>query len=91
MKFLQAVIENFSVVKKNFFYRVSICRNFVTYPDSIYQDLALTSPPAGGGARGRLYTLGCSTRICEKIFQKALLVMLTISIFENLMYYALEF
>ena len=63
----------------------------MTYPYSTYQDLALSSPPpAGGGARGRLYTLGCSTRICEKNFQKSLLVMLKISVFEILKYYALK-
>ena len=78
---------------KNFFYRGSTCRNFLTYPDIIYQDRDWTSPlpsPRQEGARGRLYTLGCSTRVCEKNFQKSLLVMLKISIFEILKYYALQ-
>ena len=41
IKFLQAIIENFSIISKIFYYRV-IFRNFFTYPVSICQALALT-------------------------------------------------
>ena len=45
----------FSSLKKFLLPRV-ICRNFFTYPDSTYQDLPSTSPPAGGGgSRSPLY------------------------------------
>ena len=45
MEFLQGVIENFSVVYKNFFYRVWFFENFFRYPDTTCQALALTSKP----------------------------------------------
>ena len=38
LKFLQTIIEKFSILYKNFYYRGSAGRNILTYPDSTYQD-----------------------------------------------------
>ena len=45
MKFLQVVIEKLSVVLKNFYYRASNSRNFLSYPKCTCHAIALTSKP----------------------------------------------
>ena len=71
MKFLLAVIENFSVVLQSFYYGGSSCRNFSnSRKGGIKPSLSL--PPRGGGAGGPHLSLRCRARICEITFQKSL-------------------